>query len=620
MNPTSHSRFWRGTAAALMAGATVVLAACGGGGGGGTTANTVPSTYHPQKGVTGGQLVYSDWEPVEDLNIMSSTAATTQEAALSIWAGLWEPDGTNNFLPDLATEIPTTQNGDVKKVDNTHMDVTIKLRKGLKWSDGQPLTANDIKFTWQAICDADTGAASQIGFDHIASIDVKDDQTAVWHFGPNKKGTCGLSDDLTSGIYAPFLLLGATASGNGPMPQHILKDVAHKDWATNAYFTQKPTATSGPYMVQDFTPGPAAQVVMVKNPNYGAGRDGGQYFNHAPYLDKLVYKIYGDKSSQIAGLKAGDSDLGLDLIAADLPALQSITSAKTIHATGLLDEYVNFNTGNNRTGCDSQQFAVTCGTATPWKDDPTVRQALDLAIDKAAINQHLVGNIGKPMNSLFVSSLSPYYDSSIPAFQRDVEKAKSMLDGDGWKAGADGIRAKNGKQLKFVISTTANNAQRAAEEEQLITNWKDIGASVTTKNYPAGKFFNDFKGGGILSTGQYDAGMYANNWAPDPDSWCGTLESDQIPSASNSSGQNWSFVNDPKLDQLCKQGAGEVDQQKRIQIYKDVEKEWKAVQPQADMYERPDVFTTANYFGNFMPAVNTCLAVCNSADWFHAKS
>jgi peptide/nickel transport system substrate-binding protein len=555
--------------------------------------------------------------------VLSSTAATTVEGALSIWSGLWEPDGTNNFLPDLVTEVPSTQNGLVKQIDDKHMDVTIKLKKGLKWSDGQPLTANDVKFTVDAICDPDTGAAAQVGFDHIASQEVKDDQTLIWHFGPDPTGKrCGggMSPN-DSGIYAPYLLLGSTASGNGPLPQHILGTVAHKDWATNAYFTQKPTATSGPYMVQDFTPGPAAQVVMVPNPHYMDGRSSSDpYFGHKPYLDKLVYKIYGDKSSQIAGLKAGDSDLGLDLIAADLPALQSISQDKTIHATGLLDEYVNFNLGNNRTGCDAQQFAASCGKPTVFKDDPQLRQALNLAIDKDAINQHLVGNIGKPMNTLFVSSLSQYYDSSTPKFQRDLSKAKSMLDSDGWKAGSDGIRVKNGTRLAFVISTTANNPQRAAEEEQLIANWKEVGAEVTTKNFPAGKFFNDFKGGGILATGQYDAGMYANNWAPDPDSWCTTLESSQIPTAANSAGQNWGDLNDPAMDKACAQGAGTVDVSKRKSAYNDVEKEWEKMQPQAPLYERPDVFTLSSNFGNFMPAVNTCLAVCNSADWFKGKS
>lgn len=617
MNPTP--RFWRKTTGVLVAGVAVVLAACGPGGGGGGGGNAIISSYHPKAGTQGGQLVYSDWESLDDLNVMGNTAATSDQASMVIWAALWQVDGTNNYLPDLVTQVPTATNGMVKAVDATHMDVTIKLKKGLNWSDGKPLTVNDVKFTVDAICDPDTGAASQVGFDHIATQEVKDDQTLIWHFGPDPTGKrCGLSAPLDSGIYAPYLLLGATALGNGPVPQHVLSSVQHKDWATADYFTKKPTATSGPYMVDSFSPGPSAQVVMVPNPHYMDGRSSSdQFFGHKPYLDKLIYKIYGDKASQIAGLKAGDSDLGLDLIAKDLPSLQGISQNTTIHTTGLLDEFVNFNTGNNRTGCDGQQFAASCGTPTVFKDDPVLRQALDLAIDKDAINASLVGGIGLAMNSELVSSLSPYFDTSTPKFQRDLAKAKQMLDGDGWAAGSDGTRSKGGKALKFALSTTTNNPQRAAEEEQLRANWKELGATVTIKNWPAGHFFNDFKGGGILATGQFDAGMYANNWAPDPDSWCTTLESSQIPTAANPSGQNWSFINDPQLDSLCQKGAGEVDINKRVAIYKQMEQEWKKVQPQANMYERPDVFSTSANFGNFMPAVNTCLAVCNAADWFH---
>ena len=224
------------------------------------------------------------------------------------------------------------------------------------------------------------------------------------------------------------------------------------------------------------------------------------------------------------------------------------------------------------------------------------------------------------MSSLIVSTMTPYYDTSIPAFQRDVAKANSMLDSDGWTKGSDGIRTKNGKKLEFVISTTANNPQRAAEEEQLIANWKDLGASVTTRNWPAGKFFNDFKSGGILATGQFDAGMYADTWSPDPDSWCITLETGQIPTAANPSGVNWSFIKDQGLDSLCQRGASEIDINKRISIYKQVEQEWKKQQPQADLYERPSVYTMATSFGNFLPSANTCIAVCNAADWFHGKS
>ena len=574
----------------------------------GTTGTSLLTSYKPVPGVKGGQLVYSDWEPVQDLNVLSSTAATTQEVASGpLWASLWTFDPQNNAIPDLVSEVPSVANGDVKKVDDTHMDVTIKLKSGLKWSDGQPLTTKDVSFTINAICDPATGAASQTGWQSIASVEDKSDTVEVWHFGPDPTGKrCGLSSPLTSGIYASFISAMGGA-GESPVPQHVLQSVQHADWATNSYFTTNPTATSGPYMVQNFTPGPAAQVVMVPNPNYAAGRSGAQLFGHAPYLDKLIYKIYGDKPSQIAGLKAGDSDLGLDLIAKDLPALQGISGYTTVAATGLLDEFLTLNLGNHN------------GKPTVFNGDKPLRQAIALAIDKNTINTALVGGIGKPMNGPFVNALSPYFDKDIPAWQRDVAKAGQLLDGDGWVKGADGTRSKNGVKLAWVISTTSGNSQRAAEEEQLIKNWAEIGATVTIKNWPAGQFFNDFKGGGILATGNYDMGMYANNWSPDPDSWCTTVESGQIPTDANPAGQNWARANDSQLDTLCQQGAQEVDTSKRVEIYKKVQAEWKDYLPTIELYERPDVFTHSNNFGNFAPAVNTCLATCNAADWFNTK-
>jgi peptide/nickel transport system substrate-binding protein len=603
-----------GKGMAITAAALLVVVACGGN----TPTTSVGPTldYKPVPGTNGGQLVYSDWEPVQDLNVMSSTAQTTQQATNVIWSSLWAWTPKSIAYPDIVSDVPTVANGMVKQVDSTHMDVTIKVKSGLKWSDGSPLTSADVQFTIEAICDPSTGAAAQIGYDHIASMEAKDAQTLILHFGPNTKGKCGLGADLASGIYAPFL----SAMDVTVMPKSALSSVKHADWATSDYFTKKPTVTSGPYMVQDFTPGPAAQVVMVPNPHYADGRGGAQFLNHKPYLDKLIYKIYGDKAGQIAGLKAGDADLGFDLIAKDLPAVQTITADKTDAATGYAMEYLTMNEGNNTTGCDAQLFAATCGKPSIFKDDVPLRQAVDLAIDKDAMNTQLVGGIGKVMNGPLVSATAPFADTTIPAFKRDVAKANTLLDGDGWVKAADGTRSKAGKKLQWVIRTTSSNSQRASEEELMISNWKEIGATVTVANVPAGTFFNDFKGGGTLATGQYDMGMFTNTFGPDPDSWCGVAQTDQIPTNDNPAGQNWGRISDPKLDTLCKQGSSEIDLTKRVTIYKDMQSEWRNYAATIQLYERPEVFTYATYFKNLFPTVNLCLGVCNAVDWFRGKS
>src|SRR5262249_18330208 len=153
----------------------------------------------------------------------------------------------------------------------------------------------------------------------------------------------------------------------------------------------------------------------------------------------------------------------------------------------------------------------------------------------------------------------PWYDGGLPAFTYDVAKANKMLDQDGWVKGADGIRTKNGHPLQFTLSTTTGNAQRAAEEELLIHDWAMVGARVTTDNHPAGELFGGFSETGVLATGQYDAGLFANNWDPDPDAFATYGLIDQIPTASQPTGQNWGRWRDDKLDSLFKQGAGTID-------------------------------------------------------------
>jgi len=602
------------------------IVACGPGGGGGTTSVLPATTYTAKPGVKGGQLVYSDWEAVNNLFGFSSSAATISQATVMLWLSLWTFDPTNVPVPDLAAQVPATDNGGIKVIDATHMDMTVNLKPGLKWSDGSPLTSDDVIFTWNAICDPASGYPSTAGYDHVVSIDRVSDTQTLWHFGPEttksaKDSTgkdvyrCGMTAPLASGIYAPYLLLGLEV-----FPKSALNNIAHSDWAKSDYFNVKPTVTSGPYMVDSFTPGNAAQVVMVPNPHYADGRSGATVFNHAPYLDKVIYKIYGTKPSQIAGLAAGDTDLGLDLIANDLPALQGISGYTTVAITGLLDEFLTFNQGKNMKGCPAPYDQTKCGTNTIFVGDRVLRQAINLAIDKAAINKNLVGNAGVPMNGPLLSTFKPWADSTLAKFTRDVAKANSLLDGDGWVKGSDGIRAKAGRKLHFTITTTAGNKQRASEVELIANNLKDIGADVPSSPDTGTNVFDSFNTGGIFATGQYDVALFANNWQPDPDSFASYVAVNQIPSPINQSGGNWGHANDPALDALFQQGAGELDIAKRTALYNQAQAEWVDNAPTVQLYERPDVFTynTAS-FGNFSGSANAALAIWNMADWFNVK-
>ncbi|MGH7919502.1 MAG: peptide ABC transporter substrate-binding protein [Candidatus Dormibacteraceae bacterium] len=601
-----------------MASIATLVAACGSAGGGAGTQGTTTvtgSTYHAHAGKQGGSLVYSDWEEVSDLNPLANTANTAAQGEVALWQFLWTNGSDNKPVPQLVSEIPTQQNGSVKVLDGQHMDVTINLLPGLKWSDGQPLTTQDVKFTWDAICDPATGAESTNGWDHIQSMTIDSPTKMVWHFGPTKAGFCGLSTDLTSGLYAPYLSLAMPV-----LPEHVLQGTPHAQWISDPYFTQGPTVVSGAYKVKSFVPGPTAQLVMVPNPDFYAGRQGTKYFAHKPYLNQLIYKIYGDKASEINGLKTGDADIGLDLIANDLPALKSITNDKVRIANPIQYELVSFNVANNTIGCGAQKWAQSCGKPTVFKNDQVLRQALSLATDKATMNRQLVGGLGKVMNSPFPANFTPWYDTSLPAFHYDPSKAKKMLDQDGWKMGSGGVRVKDGRPLQFTISTTSGNPQRTAEEELLGHDWGLVGAKLSIVNYPADQLFPGFGENGILATGQFDVGLYAEVQAPDPDSWGPAALISQIPSAANPGAGNEGHWMDQKLNDLFLQGQTTINPAQRQKIYNQAQQEWETYQGEIELYQRPELTVTAPYVGNFDPgSPQPAYDTWNTADWYRTS-
>jgi ABC-type transport system substrate-binding protein len=155
--------------------------------------------------------------------------------------------------------------------------------------------------------------------------------------------------------------------------------------------------------------------------------------------------------------------------------------------------------------------------------------------------------------------------------------------------------------------------------ELIANNLKDIGADVPSSPDTFTNVFDPYTTGGIFATGQYDVALFANNWAPDPDSFASYVAANQIPSPTNPSGGNWGHANDPALDDLFTQGAAVLDIAKRTDLYNKAQAEWLDYMPTVQLYERPDVFTYSDNFANFAGSANNALAIWNMADWFNTK-
>jgi peptide/nickel transport system substrate-binding protein len=201
----------------------------------------------------------------------------------------------------------------------------------------------------------------------------------------------------------------------------------------------------------------------------------------------------------------------------------------------------------------------------------------------------------------------------------NITKAKSLLDADGWKAGADGIRVKNGVRLATTIVTTGGKPQRVAEEDVVIASAKVIGMEITKDNCST-NCFGGFPDGGEFATDQYGISLFANSWSPDPDALCTVMQSNQIPTADKPSGQNWGRLNSPAFDKACTTEQGTLDIPSRVSAFNDLQKAMADDASIFALYVRPDVNSFAPYVGNFKLNTTSSVSVWNAADWFRKSS
>ncbi len=316
------------TLVSLLAGATFLVAACGG-----DTTTPAPATlpataapttspatgapapsatsasavdlfdtaYAPAAAATGGSIIIGDWQEATQLNPYYLSKATEANVASLVWHSLLTVTGDARYIPRLAAEpIPTTANGGVSlgRGDDA-MTVNWKLRGGLSWSDGHPLTCDDFRYAWEWVM-TEGNAASTAGFEDITDVECASATDMIWHFGR---------------VYEGYLTLM-----KAPLPRHALAPIPIADQVKGAGFRPDEVATmpvSGPFRYVSVAPG--SDLRLARNDSYVNPRTG-----LAANLDKVNFKWYEDVESMIAGFRAGQIDIAFDLQDADIPKVQDL--------------------------------------------------------------------------------------------------------------------------------------------------------------------------------------------------------------------------------------------------------------------------------------------------------
>ena len=408
-------------------------------------------------------LRYTDNEDINTLNpLLFQSASLAYMASMTMaWLIKWGPD--NKPYGELATEVPSKKNGGVSP---NGLTITYHLRKGVKWSDGVPFTADDVIWTYHAIMNPANNITSRLGWDDIVAADAPDKNTVVFHL---KKP------------FSPFVEIFFSSEGANPciLPKHLLAQFPN---INHVAYNALPVGI-GPFKYQEWDR--AQKVVMVANP---------LYFRGLPKLKKVIYEIIPDRNTVLTQLQATGLDMWVLMTGNYIDKAKAITPYRVASVPSFLFDHMDFN------------------LTSPKLKDPAVREALRYAIDRATLISKISHGVGDVQEQP-APKTAAYYDPSIANIPFDIAKANQILDAAGWKRGADGIRAKNGVKLNLDLATVSGS-QDTDEKIELIRNtWEQIGVSIDVRHYSTPVIFGLYAEGGIIYTGKFDVVMFA--WVND---------------------------------------------------------------------------------------------------------
>lgn len=512
----------------------------------------------------GGKSVTGAWDQEPD-----SIVPYFSNMSFAIWVtqltlvGLAEWDANSEFVPELAAEIPSLDNGGISADGLT---ITWKLKEGLYWSDGTPLTSADVKFTWEAIMDPGNAPASRTGYDKIGSIDTPDDYTVVLNFAE---------------LYPPWQTLFTQGPNNSGaiIPKHMLEG---KTALETDPFIRQPTVGSGPFVITEWIPGD--YMTLLPNPNFYNGR---------AKLDRVQIRFVADSAAALAALQAGDVDWYPNFSEGDITTIQALEPAVKLNVVSGSDfEHYFFNMGRTE-GVDGRGKADNEGFC-PFKDI-NVRKAITIGINRQAIVDALLsGFTAVPVSQWPNSS---WTNTNLTVEGYDPDAAAALLEEAGYTLGDDGVRVGdcNGEQVRLAFNfetTTAPIRIDAALAVQ--SDLAKIGVEFTPIHTPAGTFFGQYVDGGPLATGNFDMAGYTTGFYPDP--YTDNFQCESVPNAELPDGTNWYHNCDPALSDLIDSSLDTVDIAARKAIIDEAQKYIAENYYVIPMYARGTVFGTTPRF------------------------
>lgn len=456
------------------------------------------------KNKVGGTLVLSSFADAVRLVPYTTSDSASSDIQAMIYEGLIKTDDKGKKVPSLATSW---------KYDKGSMTYTVNLRKGVKWHDGKPFTADDVVFSINTYRDEKSMNTYKADFAAVGSVTKVNSHQVK--FKLKEKDVFFESNVLAAPIIAKH-----------KFPRGVA------DFNTNTTLHRNPVGT-GAFKFSSWKT--AERIVVKANTSHWDGR---------PYLDEVVTKIVPDANSSGLNLIRGSVDF-LDIVTpSQLPQIVKTKSLKTkVWDEGRFD-YIGLNVSK-----------------APF-DDQKVRQALTYGLDRRSVVTTVM--LGKAFQASGpMHPLLPQNNSSVKPYDFDLKKAGKLLDEAGWKL-VNGVRTKNGKKLEVEVAY--NNGNKIREKVSLLAqqNWAKLGIKVVSRAYEWSIYLDKSKKGEldafVLGWGGYTANTLEHY---------GLLHSSQW---STKGGNNRFFIDDKKIDKILEDYKQEESSAKRNKMYQDLHK------------------------------------------------
>lgn len=490
----------------------------------------------------GGELKILQWQAPSQLNGLVATGDKDQLASGPVQESLMVRLADGRLAPQLVTQVPSVDNGDLAE-DLT--SVTFRLKEGVLWSDGEPLTAEDVAFTIEWALDVANAVTTFNFYETIDTTEVIDDLTIKINFkNPNPTWA-----DAYTGMGAGLVL-----------PKHVLEG---GDQTVLDQFRSNPIGT-GPFVVEEFSAND--QVIYVMNETYREA--------NKPFFNKITIKGGGDaQAAARATIQTGEFDYGWNL-AVEPQLLREMENPENpgelVTYGGLTIERMNLNFSDPNTEVDGQRSEMN--TPNPILSDLAVRQAIRLGTNRTLMSeQFYFGPVDEPPVQNVLSGI-PAMESPNTELVYDPDAAMALLDEAGWVMDGD-FRKKDDLELKLVHYTTVSPVRQKIQAV-FKQNMEDIGIQVEIQSVDSAIFFDNAAGNDQNNSHFYqDINQFASGvGAPPPVAymvrWYTGADGGEIAQKSNGwAGRNIQRYQNPEFDALYDQAAIEPDFEKSAELF-----------------------------------------------------